>query len=81
MLRPACGASTPAQETHKFESRYLDKLLGPLPEAAKIYEERSPILALDKFAAPVAFFQASRALSSCQARPQQLALSSDTCPA
>jgi dipeptidyl aminopeptidase/acylaminoacyl peptidase len=31
-----------ARETHKFESRYLDRLLGPLPEATEIYRQRSP---------------------------------------
>ncbi len=31
-----------AKETHKFESRYLDRLLGPLPEAIETYRQRSP---------------------------------------
>lgn len=46
-----------SQETHKFESRYLDGLVGPYPQAAALYKERSPIEALDKFDKPVAFFQ------------------------
>ncbi|MFF3596820.1 S9 family peptidase [Kitasatospora indigofera] len=33
-----------AARTHDFESRYLDGLIGPLPEAAGLYEERSPVL-------------------------------------
>ena len=48
-----------AQETHKFESRYLDLLIGPYPQEKKTYEERSAINALDGFNAPVMFFQVS----------------------
>jgi dipeptidyl aminopeptidase/acylaminoacyl peptidase len=32
-----------AAATHDFESRYTDRLVGPLPEAAAVYEERSPV--------------------------------------
>jgi len=32
-----------AAETHKFESRYLDSMVGPYPEAAELYRERSPV--------------------------------------
>ena len=46
-----------AEETHKFESRYLDRLLGPLPESEELYKERSPINHLDKLKAGVIFFQ------------------------
>jgi hypothetical protein len=46
-----------AQETHKFESRYLDNLIGPYPEKKQIYIERSPIHSVDKFTAPVILFQ------------------------
>ncbi|NIR45299.1 MAG: prolyl oligopeptidase family serine peptidase, partial [Gemmatimonadetes bacterium] len=42
-------------ETHKFESRYLDRLIGPYPEAKAVYEERSPIHSADKVTAPVLF--------------------------
>ena len=46
-----------ARDTHKFESRYLDSLIGPLPEAAALYNERSPINAIDQFDCPIIFFQ------------------------
>ncbi len=48
-----------AQETHKFESRYLDGLIGPYPEKKDIYRQRSPIHSVDKFKAPVILFQVS----------------------
>jgi len=44
-------------ETHKFESRYLDGLVGPYPERRDIYLERSPMYALDHLSVPVIFFQ------------------------
>jgi len=39
-------------DTHKFESRYLDRLIGPLPEAEALYRQRSPIHHVDKLPAP-----------------------------
>ena len=46
-----------AKETHKFESRYLDTLIGPYPEGRDLYLERSPIHHLEGLRRPVIFFQ------------------------
>lgn len=46
-----------AHDTHKFESRYIDSLIGPLPQAQSIYDERSPLNHLDGFKAPLIIFQ------------------------
>jgi dipeptidyl aminopeptidase/acylaminoacyl peptidase len=46
-----------AKDTHKFESRYLDGLIGPYPEAASLYRARSPIHAADRISCPVILFQ------------------------
>jgi dipeptidyl aminopeptidase/acylaminoacyl peptidase len=46
-----------AQHTHKFESRYLERLIGPYPERADLYRARSPIHAVERLACPVIFFQ------------------------
>lgn len=46
-----------AKDTHKFESRYLDRLVGKYPEAQKVYQERSPIYSTEQLDCPVIFFQ------------------------
>ena len=46
-----------AVETHKFESRYLDSLIGPYPERADLYRARSPIHAVQRLACPVILLQ------------------------
>ena len=45
------------RDTHKFESRYLDRLIGPYPDHRDLYAERSPIHHADRLASPVIFFQ------------------------
>jgi dipeptidyl aminopeptidase/acylaminoacyl peptidase len=46
-----------ATDTHKFESRYLDGLMGPYPEARDVYYARSPIHFADRLSCPVILFQ------------------------
>ncbi len=48
---------TLAMDTHKFEERYTDSLVGPLPEAAQKYRDWSPIFHAEKIQDPVAIFQ------------------------
>lgn len=46
-----------AVETHKFESRYLDSLVGPYPERRDLYQARSPIHFTDRLSCPLILFQ------------------------
>lgn len=46
-----------AKETHKFESRYLEGLVGPLPAARAVYEERSPVNHVDRLSCPMLIMQ------------------------
>jgi dipeptidyl aminopeptidase/acylaminoacyl peptidase len=46
-----------AQDTHKFESRYLDTLVGPYPAARDTYYARSPIHFVDRLSCPLILFQ------------------------
>lgn len=44
-------------DTHKFESRYNDRMVAPYPARKDIYKERSPIHSTDKLSRPIIFFQ------------------------
>ncbi len=46
-----------AEMTHKFESRYLDSMIGPYPETEDLYRLRSPLNHTDELSCPVILFQ------------------------
>lgn len=46
-----------ARDTHKFEARYLDSLIGPYPQRREIYVERSPVHVAGRITAPLIVFQ------------------------
>jgi dipeptidyl aminopeptidase/acylaminoacyl peptidase len=46
-----------AADTHKFESRYIDSLIGPYPDAIELYRERSPVHFVDRIARPLLVLQ------------------------
>ena len=57
-------------DTHKFESRYLDRLVGPYPQARQLYVERSPIHHTERLSSPMILFQGAedKAVPSAQAQ-------------
>jgi len=52
-------ATALALDTHDFESRYLDGLIGPLPAALATYQERSPLTHIEELSCPVLLLQGS----------------------
>jgi dipeptidyl aminopeptidase/acylaminoacyl peptidase len=46
-----------AKDTHKFESRYLERLIGPYPARRDLYFERSPIHFTESLSCPMILFQ------------------------
>jgi dipeptidyl aminopeptidase/acylaminoacyl peptidase len=46
-----------ALDTHKFESRYLESLIGPYPAREELYLQRSPVVHAAQLSVPVIFFQ------------------------
>lgn len=71
-----------ASDTHKFESRYLDRLIGPYPEAEALYQQRSPINSTEDLNCPVIFFQGieDRVVPKEQAEKMFVALSKKGLP-
>ena len=65
-----------AKDTHKFESHYLDGLIGPYPERRDLYVARSPVHGARLLSVPVAFFQGAedRVVPSQQAEEMVEAL-------
>jgi dipeptidyl aminopeptidase/acylaminoacyl peptidase len=63
-----------ARDTHKFESRYLDSLVGPYPAMADEYRRRSPIHFVDRLSCALIFFQG---LEDRVVPPDQSALMAD----
>jgi dipeptidyl aminopeptidase/acylaminoacyl peptidase len=45
------------RDTHKFESHYLDRLVGPYPQDQTVYRARSPVHHTDRLAVPIILFQ------------------------
>jgi dipeptidyl aminopeptidase/acylaminoacyl peptidase len=62
-----------AEDTHDFESRYLDGLVGPLPEAADVYAARAPLSHVDDLSCPVLLLQGSEDLVVPLAQAQAFA--------
>ena len=46
-----------ARDTHKFEARYLDSLIGPYPAMKEVYRARSPIHHVDRLSCALILFQ------------------------
>lgn len=71
-----------AEETHKFESRYLDGLVGPYPAARAVYEARSPIHHTEGFDCPLIVLQGSEDMivPPAQSRAMVAALAAKSIP-
>jgi dipeptidyl aminopeptidase/acylaminoacyl peptidase len=66
-----------AADTHKFESRYLDSLVGPYPAAEAVYRERSPIHHTDRLSSPLLLLQGSEDEIVPPAQSEQMAAALD----
>jgi dipeptidyl aminopeptidase/acylaminoacyl peptidase len=69
---PVADLTALTRQTHKFERNYLDRLIGPLPEAADEYRERSPLLQASRIKDPVAVFQGAQDQVVARSQVEQL---------
>ncbi|GMR11788.1 MAG: S9 family peptidase [Anaerolineae bacterium] len=49
-----------ARDTHKFEARYLDSMIGPYPEEIELYRQRSPIHYVNRISSPLILLQGGK---------------------
>lgn len=73
---------TLARDTHKFEARYMDRLVGPYPAMAERYRQRSPVHHLDAVSSPVLVLQGAddRVVPPAQAEAIVAALEANGIP-
>ena len=64
--------ATLARDTHKFEARYLDSLVGPWPAAADVYAARSPVHHVERITSALILFQGDEDLSVPPAQSQAM---------
>ncbi|MDF2046000.1 prolyl oligopeptidase family serine peptidase [Microbacterium sp. Kw_RZR3] len=71
-----------AEDTHDFEARYLDGLIGALPDAENVYIERSPLTHPERFRVPLLILQGSedRVVPPSQAEAIRDALAAHSVP-
>ncbi|MFB6254367.1 MAG: prolyl oligopeptidase family serine peptidase [Halobacteriaceae archaeon] len=71
-----------AENTHKFESRYLDSLIGPLPDAEDEYRERSPVHHAERIRCPLLLLQGGedKVVPPSQAKAMRKSLSENDVP-
>jgi dipeptidyl aminopeptidase/acylaminoacyl peptidase len=61
-----------ARDTHKFESRYLDRMVAPWPQGAAVYRQRSPIHFVDRIRTPLLVLQGTEDKVVPQAQADEL---------
>ena len=69
-----CDLEVLAADTHKFEARYLDRLVGDWPAQMEVYRARSPLHHASRLGCPIIFFQG---LDDCIVPPNQAELMVD----